>query len=65
MFPLPFLLASSVNAPTVILALIILALFVAVIARGIIRRKKGGGCGCGCSGCSGACHCHTAKTDHK
>lgn len=47
------------NPPTIIIGLIILALFVAIIARGIHNKRQGkGGCSCGgsCSGCGGGCH---------
>ena len=44
------------NAPTVIVALAVAAVFVAIVVRGIINRKKGkSSCGCGCDGCKG-CH---------
>ena len=66
--PLPPLsLASGVNAPTVILALLILAAFVAIVVRGVRRRKQGGGCSCGgnCGCCSGACHHAVSTKDNK
>ena len=49
------------NVPTLLIGLVVLALFVAVVARGIYNRRQGkSGCYCGgsCSGCScsGACH---------
>lgn len=49
------------NAPTIIIGLIILAAFVAIAARGVYNRKhRKGGCSCGggCGGCpsSGMCH---------
>ena len=43
--------------PTVIIGAIIAALFVAIIAKGIINKKKGK-CSCGCSGCAMAGICH-------
>ena len=47
------------NAPTIIVGLVILVIFVSIIARGIHNRKHHkGGCGCGCSTCPGACDCH-------
>lgn len=43
-----------------ILVLAVVAAIVAVVVRGMVRRKKAGksGCGCGCSGCpsKGICH---------
>ena len=52
------------NAPTIIVALVVLAVFVAIIWGAIRNRKKGkaacscGSCGGGCAGCplSGKCH---------
>ena len=47
------------NIPTIIIALLILAAFVAIIAKGIYRWKNGkGGCACGgdCGSCGGSCH---------
>lgn len=46
------------NLPTIIGSLIVLAIFVAIVARGIYNRRHGkGGCSCGgdCASC-GACH---------
>ena len=48
------------NAPTIIGAIIGLAILVAIIARGVYNQKrhKGGcSCGCDCGGC-GMCHTH-------
>lgn len=49
------------NVPTILVGLVILAVFVAIVARGIYNHRHGkGGCSCGssCSGCacSGECH---------
>ena len=47
------------NAPTIVIGLVILAVFVAILARGIYNKKHHkGGCGCGCDSCpsSGICH---------
>ena len=47
------------NAPTIIIALIVLAVFAAIIARGVHNWKSGkSGCSCGgdCGACHGACH---------
>lgn len=50
------------NLPTILIAAVILAVFVAIVAGEIKKRKRGGGCGCGCgcgcSGCPGAGLCH-------
>lgn len=52
-------LSTTVNLPTVIIALVIAAVFIAIIVRGIIKRKRGeSGCGCGCSGCPNSAVCH-------
>lgn len=47
------------NLPTIIGALIVLAVFVAIVARGIYNKKHGkGGCACGsdCGHCNGCEH---------
>ena len=47
------------NPATVIIAVIVAVIFVAIIVNEIKRRKSGkGSCSCGCSGCSmeGKCH---------
>ncbi len=47
------------NLPTIIGALIVLAIVVAIIARGVYnRRHNRSSCGCGCSDCpsNGMCH---------
>lgn len=50
------------NLPTILVGLAVLALFVAVIARGISNRKRGkGGCSCGCGDCPGRGLCHPKK----
>lgn len=48
--------------PTVIVASIIAAIFLAIVIRGIINKKKGkSSCGCGCSGCALKDSCHNGK----
>ncbi|MCI9668021.1 MAG: FeoB-associated Cys-rich membrane protein [Angelakisella sp.] len=49
------------NLSTVLIALVVLAVFVAIVASGIRKRKRGGGCSCGCSGCPSARVCHGEK----
>ena len=50
------------NAPTIIVGLIILLIAGAIIARGIYNKKQGkSGCSCGCSGCGMADICHSNK----
>lgn len=47
------------NLPTVIIASVIGVLVIAIIARGIIKRKNGsGGCSCGCENCGMKNSCH-------
>ncbi|MBU5627570.1 FeoB-associated Cys-rich membrane protein [Oscillibacter sp. MSJ-2] len=48
------------NLPTILISLLILAVFIAIVARGICNKKHGkGGCSCGgdCGDCGGGCHC--------
>ena len=50
------------NLPTVLVGLVVLALFVAVVARGVYNRKRGkSGCSCGCGDCPGKSLCHPEK----
>ncbi|MCI5928244.1 MAG: hypothetical protein MRZ73_06845 [Pseudoflavonifractor capillosus] len=57
----------------IIIGLIIAAVCVAIIARGIHNRRQGkhscssscGSCGCGCSGCASSGTCHTGQTVSK
>lgn len=49
------------NLPTILIGLVVLAVFVAIIVHEARKRKKGAGCGCGCSGCPGAGLCHPEK----
>lgn len=47
------------NLQTILLGLAVLAIFTAIVARGIHNRKNGkGGCSCGsdCASCGGCCH---------
>lgn len=48
------------NAPTIIVGLIVLAVFAAIVGKGIYNRRHGrGGCSCGgdCGACGGRCRC--------
>ncbi|MBP3442480.1 MAG: FeoB-associated Cys-rich membrane protein [Clostridia bacterium] len=52
------------NVPTLIVLLIVVAVFVGIIAKAIIDKKKGKSscsCGCSCSGCSMNGTCHQSK----
>ncbi len=47
------------NLPTIIVLVIVAALFVAIIVNEIVKRKKGkAGCSCGCGGCAMKDVCH-------
>lgn len=53
------LLSITANLPTVVIAVIIAALFLTIVIRGVIKRRRGeSGCGCGCSGCPNSALCH-------
>lgn len=55
-------LSITVNLPTMVIAGIVAALFLAIVIRGIVKRGRGEtGCGCGCSGCPNSGLCHSAK----
>lgn len=50
------------NLPTILIGILVAAVFIAVIARSIYNRKHGkGGCSCGCGGCPNSGLCHPAK----
>lgn len=50
------------NAPTIIVASIVAVVFVAIIVKAVIDKKKGkSSCACGCSGCAMSDVCHKAK----
>lgn len=56
------LLATAVNLPTIIVGVIVAALFAAIVIRGIVKRKRGeGGCGC----CPNRDLCHKENMKHK
>ncbi|MBQ2818960.1 MAG: FeoB-associated Cys-rich membrane protein [Clostridia bacterium] len=51
------------NAPTIIVLSIVAAVFVAIVAREIIKKKKGeSSCSCGCGGCAFKDSCHSNKS---
>ena len=54
------------DAPTIIVGLIILALCLAIVGRGIYNRtrRRGDSCGCGggCGGCPNSGLCHPTKS---
>ncbi len=53
------LLQTPVNLPTLLIAAVVAVLFIAVVVRGLIKRKRGeSGCGCGCSNCPNSRLCH-------
>lgn len=50
------------NFPTILIAALVAAAFLAIVCGGVRKRKKGGtGCGCRCAGCPGAGLCHPQK----
>ena len=53
------------NAPTILIGLIIFVLFAAIVARGIHNTRQGkGGCSCGGSCSSCGCGCSAAGAGH-
>ncbi len=47
------------NLATILIAAVVLAVFVAIVAGEVRKKKQGkGSCSCGCSGCSSECSCH-------
>ncbi len=54
------------NWPTIIVAAVVAAVFVAIVIGEIRKRKNGkGGCACGgsCGGCAMSGMCHSAESD--
>ena len=50
------------NLSTILIGLLILAVFAAIVARGIHNRRQGkGGCSCGCESCGACDACHPMK----
>ena len=50
------------NVPTLIVLAIVVAVFVRIVAKMIVDKKKGkSSCPCGCSGCAMKDSCHSAK----
>lgn len=48
--------------PTILVAAIVAAIFIAIVVRGIINKKNGkGSCSCGCGNCAMRDSCHGAK----
>lgn len=51
---------------TIIVAAIVAGVFLAIVIRGILNKKKGkSSCGCGCSGCAMSDKCHPVKHPDK
>ena len=47
------------NAPTIIVASVIAAIFIAIIVSEVVKKKKGkSSCSCGCGGCAFRDSCH-------
>ncbi|MBQ5592178.1 MAG: FeoB-associated Cys-rich membrane protein [Clostridia bacterium] len=52
----------ELNLPTIIVAAIVAAVFIAIVAKSISDKKKGKpSCSCGCSGCAMKDTCHSKK----
>lgn len=50
------------NLPTIIVLAIVVAVFVGIVAKSIVDKKKGkSSCSCGCSGCAMSDVCHSKK----
>ena len=50
------------NLPTVLIATLVAAVFLAIVFGGVRKRKKGGaGCSCGCADCPTAGLCRPQK----
>ena len=50
------------EGPTILVAAIVGAIFVAIVVRMIINKKNGkSSCSCGCGGCAMKDRCHGAK----
>lgn len=48
--------------PTIIVAAIVAAAFIAIVIKAIINRKQGkSSCSCGCGGCAMKDSCHKGK----
>ncbi|MBQ2828507.1 MAG: FeoB-associated Cys-rich membrane protein [Clostridia bacterium] len=47
---------------TIVVAVIVGIVFVAIVVRGIINKKNGkSSCSCGCNGCANKDFCHSGK----
>lgn len=54
------------NWPTIIVAAIVAAIFIAIVISGIRKRRNGsGGCSCGCGGCAMRDACHHQKYENE
>ena len=52
------------NAPTIIVLLLVASLFGLALVHEVKKRKAGkGGCSCGCSNCAMSGVCHAKKSD--
>lgn len=50
------------NWVTILIAAVVAAVFLAIVIKGIINKKKGkSSCSCGCSGCALKDTCHSKK----
>lgn len=52
----------ELNLPTILVLTVVLAVFLLIVIKGIINRKKGKtSCGCNCDGCVMKGKCHPEK----
>jgi hypothetical protein len=50
---------------SIVVVAIVAAIFLAIVVRGIINKKKGkSSCSCGCSGCAMSGTCHPEKKEN-
>lgn len=50
------------NWVTILIAAVVAAVFLAIVIKGIVNKKKGkSSCSCGCSGCALKDTCHSKK----
>ena len=53
------------NLSTLIVGLIVLAVFTAIVVQQVRNHRSGkGGCSCGCENCGGKSLCHPEKKQH-
>ena len=53
------------NLPTIIVGLIVAAIFITVLVKEIKKHKNGGGCSCDCPSCGCNCNCCPSQENEK